>query len=193
MFDDFVCGWLTAHGYVVEPYYRGHVVAYRLYPEGAVTARITSEGVVLTIEYSREGHLSCFTEQSGLRFPGGSSDLLGFREVRDLMSELIRQLRDQVRQDGPAKTAHDEEFQTLYPFIWDMLTVDAIDKVPRATSTLFFFVEEGVAKLCINDRDLGRMCFVSGYSFRACLEAIEQGLVSGTLDWRADRRAKKKG
>lgn len=64
------------------------------------------------------------------------------------------------------------------------------DQSPRELPTLTLFAESGVLKAALNDRDTGRVAFVTGASLLAVLEALEEGLVFGNLDWRPSRSSK---
>lgn len=55
----------------------------------------------------------------------------------------------------------------------------------RQTSTLLLFVEDGLLKACLHDRDLQRSLFVSGEDLDALLDRLESSLTSGTAEWRA--------
>jgi len=69
------------------------------------------------------------------------------------------------------------------------------DGSARQTSTLLLFVEAGVVKVCLNDRDQGMSAWASGSSVLDCLLALESGLQADTLQWRASgpRRGGKRG
>jgi len=82
----------------------------------------------------------------------------------------------------------DLDFRTKYGNIHSYLTETAYDGgQTRVTSTLLIFVEEGCLKLCINDRDNNRSCFVSAPTLSALLAALEDGLAQETLEWRTRR------
>lgn len=64
------------------------------------------------------------------------------------------------------------------------------DGQPRQTSTLLLFVEAGVVKACLRDRDQGQSAWSSGVSVIDALEALEAGLQADTVQWRADGQKK---
>lgn len=76
-------------------------------------------------------------------------------------------------------------FPTLLAFLtqiwWDKQTA-------RQTGTLTLFAEDGKLKVCLVDRDVDEVAFVTGQGLPEVLEALEEGLSAGGLDWR-----KKKG
>ena len=55
----------------------------------------------------------------------------------------------------------------------------------RLNSTLLLFVEAGVVKVCLHDRDQGQTAWASGAGVGDCLEALEAGLQGDTLNWKA--------
>lgn len=75
-----------------------------------------------------------------------------------------------------------EEFPETYAYLCDR---EYEDGSVRATATLLIFVDNGVLKLCINDRDNNRSAFVDCATFAGLLHALEDGLASGSLDWRS--------
>jgi len=84
-------------------------------------------------------------------------------------------------------------FEKSYPAVWEYLSLAEWEPgVPRATSSLLIFCDEGLLKCCLNDREGSRVCFVAGGSVSAVLKSLERGLVANTLDWRADRKPKGK-
>lgn len=73
----------------------------------------------------------------------------------------------------------------LIPAVCDYLTLDAYeDGVKRTRASLMAFVETGVVKVCLNDRDQGMTLWRSGPSIEDCLVALETAIVSGAADWR---------
>lgn len=78
-----------------------------------------------------------------------------------------------------------------YPAIWEYLTLLVWEGgKKRQPSTLSVFVEDGVIKVALNDRDLARSCYVSGASLEDALGALEKALESGEEGWRAWKRGK---
>ena len=76
-------------------------------------------------------------------------------------------------------------FASRYPALGEYLTLTTCDDGSvRQTSTVLLFQEDGLIKLCINDRDLSRSAFVSGHDLESAFQKLEEGLVTGDLDWR---------
>lgn len=71
------------------------------------------------------------------------------------------------------------------PGLREMLVADRFpDGSTRLTSTLLLFVEAGVLKACLHDRDQGMTAWASGASLGDVLEALEGGLQADTLNWK---------
>lgn len=75
-----------------------------------------------------------------------------------------------------------------FPAIHDFLTCTSVEGRKREASSLIMFVEDGQPKVCLSDRDQGRVCFHTGEGFQDALESLEANLQAGVVDWR-----KKKG
>jgi hypothetical protein len=84
------------------------------------------------------------------------------------------------------------------PGVREMLTESRFpDGGSRQTATLLLFVEGGIVKACLNDRDQGCAAWASGSSVGDCLDALEAGLQGDSLQWRVsgpkkDRKGGKK-
>lgn len=63
----------------------------------------------------------------------------------------------------------------------------------RKTGTVLLFMEAGMIKACLHDREAGLRAFVSHASMAGLLDAIEGGLRTGQLEWRVDRGGGKAG
>jgi hypothetical protein len=85
-------------------------------------------------------------------------------------------------------TTTPDSMQLQYPALVEELTLTewAPDE-NRVTSTLLLFVEDGLWKACLHDRDSQKSCFVSGLSLSGLLASVEQGLREDDLDWRSKR------
>lgn len=58
----------------------------------------------------------------------------------------------------------------------------------RQPGTLTIFVELGVLKVCLNDKETGEVAFVSGHSWIGLLATLEESLRSQGLEWRSTRK-----
>lgn len=79
------------------------------------------------------------------------------------------------------------------PGLMEFLTVDSYpDGEVRQRSTLLVFVEEGVVKVCLNDRAEERSLWRSAASMEDCLLELETALQSEGTDWRKSGKGKGK-
>lgn len=91
---------------------------------------------------------------------------------------------------GGIKETDRELFKNLLSYWMDSKWDDGS---VRETSTVSLFVEEGMFKAALNDRDLRRSAYVSGDSIEDVLLKLELGLEGDTLDWRSWQGGKGKG
>jgi len=88
----------------------------------------------------------------------------------------------------------DAGFALRYPALFEFLAEpEWAAGEPRETGTMLVFVEEGVFKARMNDRDGGRVAFYGSDSFQGLLEGLERKLKTDELDWRKDKFTPKKG
>lgn len=80
-----------------------------------------------------------------------------------------------------------------YPFLWEFLTVTRFeDGSPRQAGTLLLFVDQGVLKGCLSDREYGEVAFCSASDPDMLLMRLEDGLQLQCLEWRASAKGGKK-
>lgn len=86
---------------------------------------------------------------------------------------------------GALWSAEDADFVGHYPLLFEMLTeTQFADGGARKTSTLLLFVDAGMLKACLSDREESLVAFASAGSFNELLDALEGGLSHDSLDWR---------
>ncbi len=78
---------------------------------------------------------------------------------------------------------------TLVAFLSDATYEDLSARIPG--SVTIFCPTEGGMRLCLNDKDTGECAFVSGSSLTELLMRADDGLATGSLDWRAGKVGKK--
>jgi len=79
-------------------------------------------------------------------------------------------------------------FSATHPSLSEWMTEEKWeDSSRRLLPSLTVFVEDGLTKLCLNDKAVGRVCFVSGPSLADALVRAEEGLLLETLDWRKSK------
>jgi len=66
------------------------------------------------------------------------------------------------------------------------------DGTPRELSTISLFVEDGMFKAALNDKDMRRSLYVTAESMLGALGALEATLLRGGGDWRPWNKATKK-
>lgn len=99
----------------------------------------------------------------------------------------------QNRSGTESVPAKDEAFAKKMPTLWEFLSAKAWeDGTERETGTILVFVEDGLVKVCLCNRDTGHVAFVSAKSFSGALESVEKHLAADTVDWRLSRAAKGK-
>lgn len=87
-----------------------------------------------------------------------------------------------ARQSGP------DDLAGLYPTLWEYIaSVRWEDGTARQPSSLLLFIEDGYAKLCLNDRELQRTGWATGASVAEAAEALEAALATGRIEWRKAR------
>ncbi len=86
------------------------------------------------------------------------------------------------------------DWGTRLPAITEFLTAIVWDDgTPRLRGSLILFSEEGLWKLCLSDKDSGRVAFVTAQTPVEVFGAAEKGLAAGSLDWRASKSAGGRG
>jgi len=88
--------------------------------------------------------------------------------------------------DEAGKGCADSGFEGDYPSLSDFLWSDRWpdDNSPRRLGTLTVFVEGGLWKACLNDRDQGMVAFGTSDTFLNLLQLLDDGLEQDRLDWR---------
>jgi len=87
---------------------------------------------------------------------------------------------------GPVEKPWDDEaFAKTHPTLTEMLYATSYeDKSPRTTSTLLIFCDNGVLRVCLNDRDNNRSAFLTGETVEGTLLALEDQLATQTVEWK---------
>jgi hypothetical protein len=107
---------------------------------------------------------------------------------------LSRWKPSSVGESGSPASWDGEPWSKRYPTLLEFLcVVKWEDGSVRQSGTVTLMAEDGLFKAAMNDRDAGVSCFVSGKSPGSLLEAMEKGLVTGSLEWRRKTPFKPKG
>ncbi len=91
---------------------------------------------------------------------------------------------------GPDVTA--DSLAASYPLVVKFLTLTVYGNGERRVpGSITMFVDGGLLKACLNDKDADLSAFVSGGGLAGLLDAMERGLGEDRLDWRAPRKSKR--
>jgi hypothetical protein len=78
-----------------------------------------------------------------------------------------------------------DDFKDMYPHVAAFLSQTTWDDgTQRVTGTIGLFVQDGMLKAFLQDKDSGQTAFVTAPAFQALWDMIELGLTDGKLDWR---------
>lgn len=84
---------------------------------------------------------------------------------------------------------NDPDLRRDTPTLFEFLTaVKYDDGSPRVTGTFLIFLDGGVLKMCINDRDNNRSAFVEAESMFSLWSQAELLMREEELDWKMNRR-----
>ena len=94
---------------------------------------------------------------------------------------------------GAAGLVKDDHAMKTYPTVIQFLSdVTWDDGSARTPGSLTLFIEDGIWKACLNDRDASASLYVSGDNVTACLKSLENRLAGTvTAEWRAWKKKKK--
>jgi hypothetical protein len=90
---------------------------------------------------------------------------------------------------GVGASAHDADLAAAYPTLHEFLTLSVLPEGgSRSTATLLVFVDGGLWKAVLNDRESGLQLWASGESHQGLLAELESRLTAPVVDWRVQRR-----
>jgi len=78
----------------------------------------------------------------------------------------------------------ESKWPILYSYLFDTTYDDGSRRVPASLS---FFVDKGILKVSLNDKDLRRVAFLAVEGPTAAFDKLEAALDIDGLDWRASR------
>jgi hypothetical protein len=124
------------------------------------------------------------------RHVGGTSG----RDLLNLVSEVAMGLlrKGEQRRVGGASGSliEPDEMSARFPVLWSHLTQTEWAKdEPRETSSLLVFLQDGMLKGMIRDREAGLCLWMASGSLGGLLDALEAGLCDPQAEWRVDRQA----
>jgi len=86
----------------------------------------------------------------------------------------------------------DPELKNQYPTLFEYLAAaEYSDGSKRKTATLLVFIELGVCKVCLNDRDVQRQAFVSARTLNEALSVMDDQLQADSVEWRPVKAQKR--
>ena len=103
-----------------------------------------------------------------------------YREALHMKRENVAdKLRANLEGDGIL-----EKFPSIRSYLTDNKWDDGSE---RATSTLLAFAEDGMVKVCLNDRHNSRSAWASGKNMQAAMESLESALEADCVEWRGSK------
>lgn len=109
------------------------------------------------------------------------------------MNRYVRPKGSEVAKPFLGRDVSGSRFAMEYPAVWEYLTADSFDDgKPRQTSTVTLFVEGGLCKVVLRDREAQQALFASGETVEGVLASLEGMLVDALADWRMDRKGPRK-
>lgn len=118
-----------------------------------------------------------------------------YRKYRHIRSFKMSKYRDSSRARLPesehGEQAEDPDLKATYPAIHEYLTEPDEDASgDNRTATLLFFAQDGVFKLCLNDRAVDATLWASGRSWEEAMLSLEVMLTTGAPPWRIAPKSK---
>lgn len=107
----------------------------------------------------------------------------------DLMAKkpLTRATPPSTGQAKPAPTSY-SELESKYPILFSFLFDESYeDGSRRTTASVSFFVDKGILKVSLNDKDLRRVAFLAVSGPEEAFSKLEAALDMDALDWRPSR------
>ncbi len=103
---------------------------------------------------------------------------------------VLERLSQQVKPDeNEFCWFEDDKLQEFCPNLFELLFAKQIAGRPRDSGTLVIWVDGGRLKAMIKLPSEVQVGFLTLDSLRGACMALEDGLVKGTVDWRADKNA----
>lgn len=128
----------------------------------------------------------CYEGRRGRAFHAGHVGVTRSqnRKVRK-WKMLKRVVAEAGENGGSSRSLESCQFLKGLPTVAEFLSLSRWeDGASRETGTVTLFFEEGLLKACLNDRDSGSSAFISARTFTSLFQAMEKGLLAGSLEWR---------
>jgi len=115
---------------------------------------------------------------------------LSHEEEEVLVAKFVRKAVEHNERKALEKSREGARWEDTHPAVWEYLSLDTHDDgSQRTTSMLCVFVEGGLVKVCLQDREAGQSLWVSGASLVEALDSLEGRLASGDGEWRQSKGA----
>lgn len=116
----------------------------------------------------------------------------GFRRPPSPFQEPLRMFIKRASGAGQGGAeggvAEDAHAAAIYPALVEHLTILSWDDGKRRKpSSLLLFTEDGLWKLCLTDKDAGRVAFVAGATIQEVAGRLERMLQEDSLEWRKQK------
>jgi len=120
-----------------------------------------------------------------LVWPAGVFSDLSTWQEESAMSRFIKPGAERKVSGAGEFAARDPVMEEMFPALAEYLTAVAIgEDRQRKTATLLLFAEDGVFKICLNDRQEALSAWASGPTVQEAIEALEASLEAGEAAWR---------
>lgn len=105
--------------------------------------------------------------------------------------DRVRKAQMAVKSNGRAGT--DEYLEQKAPTLFELMTVTELAGKKIRPVTLIVFAEDGRFKVCVNDRETGRVAFVTLDTCEDVFEHLDARLDACEVEWRASGGGKFRG
>jgi hypothetical protein len=121
------------------------------------------------------------------RFSNCGTDAANMEALMGVFTNAFKSLKT----TGVEAMFCDEIFAEAHPTLFAFLAFSHDDEgKPRTTSTLMIFIEGGVAKACLKERDHDRTLWASAPSLLEVFSSLEKRLNDSPVDWREPAASK---
>lgn len=117
-------------------------------------------------------------------FACGYRNLTLFETIgRNLMSFIERSEKERERRQD-AGAINDPHFADCYPALYEFVTTCSRNGKPRQTASITLFLDTGMIKCFVNDRETAQSFCVSSGTLLDAIELADRAIQDGTAQWR---------
>lgn len=129
-----------------------------------------------------------------VRYPRRWVDALPDEVRREAIMSFLKRKAELAQGKHSATSAEFETWVVDHPALGEYLTATTYpDGGQRQTATVLVFVEDGVVKGCLRDRDTDMSLWASSGSIQGVLEALDAALAEPNPAWRKNQSWGQKG